>query len=96
MFAPQHLRLQSSSRAHVCSPPAATAATTHQIEFKLVDEDSGEPVGGVTLKLKLPSGEVREVTSGGDGKIKITDLDAGNCDIEGMSDDEAYEVVSVG
>ena len=74
-------------------PPAKNEKTW--IKFEIVDEDTGKPVCGVTLKVKLPDGQSRNATSNAAGLIEITNIPPGTCDIERMVDSDTLEVVSI-
>jgi len=74
---------------------AEVAPEPDWITFRVVEDGSGKPVSGVTLKVKLPSGEVWDFTTDGDGKIEIKDVPSGTCTILKMSDADALEVVQV-
>jgi hypothetical protein len=74
--------------------PAVTE-TGHWIKFRVVDDETEEPVAGVTLSIREPSGAVRDYETRPDGMIEIDEIDAGTCDIVSMNDDEAIEVVRV-
>jgi len=71
------------------------APTLQWIAFRVIDDATEKPQSGVQLKIKLPTGEVREFTTDGDGRIRIDGLQPGSCDIEKMLDDQAFEVVRV-
>jgi len=70
-------------------------STLQWIAFRVIDDATEKPQAGVQLKIKLPSGEVREYTTDGDGRIRIDGLRPGSCDIEKMLDYQAFEVVRV-
>ncbi len=65
------------------------------ITFEVKDDDTGQPVAGVTLAIKLPDGSVKKMATDGSGKIEIKDIDPGSCDIESMTDAYALEVLSI-
>lgn len=65
------------------------------IKFEVVDDETGDPVKGVTLKVKLPDGSIRNATTDASGMIEIRDIPAGTCDIERMIDSDTLEVVAV-
>src|SRR5262245_54139069 len=69
--------------------------TLQWIEFRVLDDDTDEPYGGVQLELKLTTGEVRQFTTDGAGRIRIDGIPAGSCDVQKMLDDLALEVVKV-
>jgi len=77
------------------SPIPAAPPERDWVEFLIQDDETGEPIGGVTLKVKLPNGEIRDFTTGGDGKIAIPDIDPGSCEITKMIDEYALEVLEV-
>jgi hypothetical protein len=65
----------------------------HWIQFQIVDEETGEPVAGVSARVKLPTGEVREVTSDSQGRIKVQGLPQGSWDLHHLEFSEILEVV---
>lgn len=75
------------------SPPLTDEKTW--IKFEVVDADSGAPVKGVTLKVKLPDGQTRNATTDGAGVIEIKDIPPGTCEIDRMIDSDTLEVVAV-
>lgn len=62
------------------------------VEFLLLDDDTGEPMANIPLKLKLPDGSSVKVTSDANGCVRCDDIAAGNCEIEEILDEEALEV----
>jgi len=87
----------TSGMALVAGPPGDETVQDLQATFTLrvVDDQTGEPVPGVKLKITLPDGAVETHTTDQDGVIVIDDIDPGTCGILKMIDDEAYEVVRV-
>ncbi len=79
------------------APPIAAVAPEAAlwIKFRIVEDGTDEPVPDVKLKIRMPTGEVREFTTDAQGMIEINDLPPGTCDIEEMIDDKALEVVQV-
>jgi hypothetical protein len=75
------------------APPPSDEKTW--IMFEVVDDETGDPVKGVTLRIKLPDGQMRNATTDGSGMIEITDIPPGTCDIERMIDFDTLEVVAV-
>jgi len=65
------------------------------IAFRVIDDQTEKPYAGVQLRLKLPTGEVRDFMTDGDGRIRIDGLQPGSVDIQKMLDDQAFEVVKV-
>lgn len=77
-------------------PPAAEPAQeTNWIAFKVLYDDTDEPVAGVDLKIKLPDGSTSTYTTDGAGKIYISGLPDGTCDVQEMLDNDALEIVEV-
>jgi len=79
-------------------PPADESPDEQKLQwiaFRVIDDATEEPCAGVQLKIKLPSGEVRDFTTDGSGRVRIDGLQPGTCDIQKMLDDKAFEVVKV-
>ena len=76
---------------------ASTMPETVSNWFKLqvLDDETGKPVAGVPIELRLPGQEPKEFTTDGQGKIQLKDLPDGVADIIRVNDSEAYEVVSL-
>lgn len=68
---------------------------SHWIRLKVVDDETGEPISGVRIRVKLPSGEVGAPTTDRRGTIHIGDLTPGALDIQAILDDDALEVVKI-
>lgn len=66
------------------------------IVFKVVDNDTGKPLAGVKLKIKLTNGQVAEFTTDWSGTVDIRNIPSGSCDIQSMSCGDVLEVVEVG
>lgn len=91
-------------------PPAAPAAPpetpppvvpeepeveTHWIIFQVLDDDTGQPIEEVDLKLRLPGGRVQTFTTRPDGTVFVQGLDPGTVDVQQLIDDEVWEVVDL-
>lgn len=76
------------------APPPASDELTW-IKFRVLDDETGDPVRGVLLHVKLTTGKTKKGRTDGQGFIEFTDIPAGSCDIERMIDSDALEVVSV-
>jgi hypothetical protein len=74
-------------------PPKAKAKTW--IEFRVLEEGTGEPIGGVRLRVTTPDGIENFYTADSSGLVRIDDLDPGQCDLGEMIDADALEVVSI-
>jgi hypothetical protein len=84
----------SSSASDAAPPPSKTKAKTW-IEFRVLEDGTGNPVGGVRLRITTPDGVENFYTADSAGLVRIPDLDPGQCDIGEMIDADALEVVSV-
>lgn len=76
-------------------PIPPTQPLTSWITFNLVDEDTGAPVSGVSLRVKGPDGGVSVHTTDAAGTVHLPSLPFGTCDVEEILDPDALEVVSV-
>ena len=76
-------------------PPPPKAKSKTWVEFKVVEDGTGKPVGGVRLRVTTPDGIENFYTADSAGLIRIEDLDPGQCDIGEMIDADALEVVSL-
>jgi len=80
----------------VVFPEASRPVETHNwIKLKVVDDETGEPLPGVPVKIKLPSGEVGTPKTDWKGVIEVYELPPGTLDILEMLDEEAFEVVGI-
>jgi hypothetical protein len=73
----------------------AAGPQTSWIKFKVVDDETGEPIPDVKLEVRLPNGNAREYSTRPDGMIEVDEIDPGTCDILKMTDEQALEVVRV-
>lgn len=67
----------------------------HWVQLLVVDDETDEPVPGVKMRVKLPSGRVTEPSTDQSGTIYIGDVDPGTLDILEILDDDALEVVRI-
>ncbi len=81
---------EPAERASAKAPQAQ-----HWIKLRILDEDTDEPVEGVTMKIKLPTGEARTFTTNKSGTIEVKGVPEGTWDIQEMTDSDALEVVKV-
>ncbi len=78
------------------SDPLPVDPEKQWIKIQVIDDETGKPVSGIPLELLLPGRSAKEYkTDANNGRISISDISAGTCDIVKMTDDEAWEVVSV-
>lgn len=82
---PAGTRSPSTTPADVPSPK--------WVEFRILDEETGEPVRGVALRLRLPDGSLVTRVTNADGLVRVTDLRGGMVDIVRIVDDDAFEVL---
>jgi hypothetical protein len=82
-------------RAATLAPQPAPQPALSWIKFQVLDDETGQPVQGVGLKVKLPTGTVKEYMTDANGMVQIDDLPSGACDIEKMLDSDALEVVDI-
>ena len=73
----------------------ATEEETDWIEFKVVNDETEQPMSGIGLKIKLTTGETKDYTTDSSGMVRIDDLPPGTCDIEEIRDPDASEIVQV-
>ena len=76
-------------------PADATQEETYWIAFQVIDDEANEPMSGIRLKVKLPTGAVNEYTTNADGLVRIDNLPSGTCDIEEIFSSYALEIVQV-
>ena len=65
------------------------------VRLRIVDDETDEPIPGVAMRVKLPSGEIGKPRTDRSGTIYLDDLSPGTVDILGILDDDALEVVGV-
>lgn len=69
--------------------------TNNWIEFRVIDDETEEPVSGLKVSIKLPTGEVSDYTTNASGVVRIDNLPAGTFDLEKIIDQEVFEVIRV-
>jgi hypothetical protein len=67
----------------------------HWVKFQVLDDETGKPLSGVVLKIKLPNGSIGQYSTDSSGMISFDPVDPGTCDIQKMIDSDALEVVRV-
>ncbi len=65
------------------------------VKLRIVDDETDEPIPGVVLRVRLPSGETGKPRTDRRGTIYLDDLDPGTLDILEILDDDALEVVGI-
>lgn len=63
-----------------------TVATTTSediawIKFMVIDDETGNPISGINLKVKLPDGSQKDLSTKEDGFIEINGIEPGNCEV---------------
>lgn len=61
--------------------PGPQPKKTTWIEFKVIDDLTGEPLNWVRLTVKTPDGNESFQTTNSEGLIRIDDIDPGTCDV---------------
>jgi hypothetical protein len=61
----------------------------------VVDDETDEPIPGVRIRVRIPSGEVGTPTTDRRGTIHIGGLTPGTLDVLEILDDDALEVVGI-
>ena len=90
------IRVKADPQERPLSDPPPVEVEKQWIKIQVIDDETGKPVSGIPLELLLPGRPAKEFkTDTNNGRISISDLSAGTCDILKMKDDEAWEVVSV-
>jgi hypothetical protein len=84
---------QAQMEALVEETPPAEETSLDWVEFRFVDAETGEPLTGVSLKLKLPDGQTKELKTNASGVIRLTNLVPGTVDIEEVISNDALEIV---
>lgn len=74
-------------------PAKVIDSSAHWIHLLIVDDETGEPVSNVTVSIKLPTGEVKQFTTDGEGRIRVQGLPPGSWDLEQMEGEDAIDVV---
>jgi hypothetical protein len=76
------------------------APKRHWVEFRVVDDKTGNPVKGIELTVKLPDGSIEKRKTDQDGYIEINDTLKGACEVSCETGDEPpsnmYEFVRMG
>jgi type VI secretion system secreted protein VgrG len=88
--------LAEIQKNQVSGPPTHDPASEenkdkkHWIGLEMVDEE-GKPVAGLGYRVKLPDGSETSGTLDDKGQAKITNIDAGNCQVSFDLDKDAWE-----
>jgi len=57
----------------------AAVVKKHWVEFRVVDDQTGEPVKGIDLTVRLPDGSTEIRTTDAGGYVEITEILRGDC-----------------
>lgn len=63
------------------SAPTPIDVGRHSIAYRVIDNGTGEPYAGVSLKVLLPGGREVEQRTDADGWVKLDDVRPGRCDV---------------
>ncbi len=98
---PLHRGRRASPEAEEEKSPAASGGPTpgpkkHWVEFRVVDDKTGQPVAGVQLTVKIPGGGIEQHTTDAGGFIEIYDILRGECEVSSeISDSNSYAFVRI-
>ena len=85
----------ATSAAPTDTDTAVSEEETDWIEFRVVGHETDLPMSGIGLRIRLPTGEMRDYTTDSNGIVRIEDLSSGTCDILEITDPDAAEVVQM-
>jgi len=89
----------------VCKPCSGMRETVqekkHSIAFRVVMDETGEPIPGAAMKVTLPDGQEQTHTTDADGRIEIDDLEQPGecsitCDGDGGTLGDTFDFVRMG
>lgn len=74
---------------------------THRVGFRVVINQTGEPVPGVALTIALPDGTIEQHRTDADGRVEIDDLDVPglctvSCDLRAARMQETFHFITLG
>lgn len=82
------------------APISPASEKTAWIKFRVVDDQSGDALPGVLLKVTQPNGRMFDYTTRPDGMVEVDGIDPGACDVasglEGASLADTYHFVTIG
>lgn len=84
--------------AATSAPPMATQKVW--VEFRVVDDETGKPIEGIELTIKLPDGRIEKQKTNAGGYVEINDTVEGECEVSSDFTDAklstSYAFVRVG
>ncbi len=89
---PRPLRSTGLARRAPLTPPdfpdprSETEDKVAWIRFRVVDDQSGEPLAGVALKVTQPNGRTFDYATRADGMVEVNGIDPGLCDVASSLD----------
>jgi hypothetical protein len=72
------------------APPSSERAPAPKqswVEFRVLDDETGKPIKGIEITVKLPDGRIEKLKTDEGGYIEINDTLKGECEINCGSDD---------
>jgi hypothetical protein len=100
------LRSTGLARRQPMVPPVSTVPAPGAddkvawIKFRVVDDQSGEPLPGVALRVTQPNGKTLESATRSDGVVQVDGIDPGLCDVASSLDgarlSDTYSFVTMG
>ena len=90
-----HAPAEDEAEEPAPEPTAPAIDEKTWVKFEVLDDETGQPVQGVTLAVKLPDGTTKKSKTDGSGMIEFRDILPGTCSIESMTDSDALEVLSI-
>lgn len=65
-------------------PPivVATEEKTSWIKFRVVEDETGDPIPGVKLRVQLPNGQFHDYSTRPDGMVEVDNIDPGICNVD--------------
>jgi hypothetical protein len=96
---PVGITMEEAPAAASAKAPPKPLPKLHWVEFKVVDDETGRPIEGIELTIKLPDGRTEVRTTNAGGLIEINDTLMGECQVRSQLKSprfsETYDFVSL-
>jgi hypothetical protein len=76
----QKMDVEAAAATTESAAPAATTKKTW-VEFRVVDDETGKPIQGIELTIKLPDGRIEKQKTNEGGFVEINDTAEGECEV---------------